>query len=249
MADSAYSTNVSSPDTPKVVTIRSATTDQDMLNSHIETMTMKERQNLTTGSKVVVTIYDQETRTQHQSQPIPLKVLKAAFNAIDSHLKTLEAQGKDLSKLDNVIVEVPCHKSFFAIMAYLKFSIIDAKGALSDMRALPNDEMSLIGYMHIGEVAVALGFRHVLDQMKEKILRTFYRGPGHRYRLPIQAVRALAGNNHNSQFSNMVRDKLVSLAAQPCLEHNLINKQEVEDIVEELPRFGDRVYAEHERLR
>lgn len=47
----------------------------------------------------------------------------------------------------------------------------------------------------------------------------------------------------------MVRDKLVSSAAQACLEHNLINKQEVEDLMEELPRFGVRVYTEHERLR
>jgi len=92
------------------------------------------------------------------------------------------------------------------------------------------------------ETATAVGFGHIVSQMKQRIDETFYRGGTHKYRAPIVDLREVY-NARNSQAMRHVKAQLVESAVKSWIDHNLKNNTEVETCMNAISEFDNAVRA------
>ena len=103
--------------------------------------------------------------------------------------------------------------------------------------------------MRLREVATAIGFRHVVEQMDYRINSTFYKGGLRKYKLPIDDAESIFKTTFDTPFSLLTKQKLVDSVVRAYLDDRLKNNPEVEALMRKCKAFGRAVNAEESRVK
>lgn len=173
-----------------------------------------------------------------------LKVLRAAWSVLKDQLDNIAGPGLHINEITHLLVPVTVVAPLRTIISAQRLSLEKKHGNLphiprSGQNPLYQDALVM-------EVATAVGFRHVVFAVKERIDNTFYRGGAHQYRAPIADLQYVY-NAPDSQSMKHVKSRLIQSVVKAYLDKHLSNNHEVEDCMMTIPAFGNAVRAEEAR--
>lgn len=166
-----------------------------------------------------------------------LRLLQATWTTLKEQLANLAAPGLYVSQITHLVIPVTSDTALATMMWSVRQGL-QHKGSLPQFPHQGKD--SLFRNAQTCEVATAVGFGYVLDQIKPRIDRTFYRGGNHYYKAPIAELKMVYGAE-NSQVMNYVKAKLVESVVKSYLDYNLANNKDVVTCMHEILTFGDAV--------
>lgn len=208
-----------------------------------EVMTYKKRKALMKGRLVRVTAKLSDGTLVPVSEGASFEALRAAAYEIDDQLTAAETNGRDTTKITDLVIPAITAAALQEILSYLKFQV--SKGSFGNVRGIKTN--SFYAYFSILETAVSIGFKHVADQMTERLTRTFYRGGNHQYRAPLTDIKLIAATKPRTSASNAIKAKLVASIAQSSIDGNLINGRELSNFLVDIPDLDRAFLNEYER--
>ncbi|KAK5957248.1 hypothetical protein OHC33_001620 [Knufia fluminis] len=224
-----------------------ATTDVGLQPSPIEKATKAQCKQLARGQMINIIALIVGTNQRENVGQIFLSIIRESSTVIDGQLAAKVAEGFNLKQLIRLLIPVTSARALEAIVNYLNFNIITAKGALGEMKGIASKDNPLYRHMRIREVATVIGFKHIVDQMDGRINGTFYRGGSHRYRLPIENVRRIANVKVVTPHNRSIRQQVVASVVQAHLDGHLTNESEVDALARDIPAFNDALAVERAR--
>lgn len=102
------------------------------------------------------------------------QLLQAAWTTLKDQIANLVGPGLYASKITHLVVPVTSDAALKTVILSTRCGLQKKHGALPK---LPHEgQESLYKHARIAEAAIAVGFGYVIDQAKQRIDRTFYRG-------------------------------------------------------------------------
>ena len=227
---------------PKELVVSAPPDELNPRRSVMSTLTPRQRVSTMRGRKVKVVAELPDGTREDIEDAVSLANLRAHCATLNHQMFALPAP--NLAQINNIIFRVTSAQALREIMGFVNFSMTKNRGHLGHIRAQsPN---SLFKDFELLEVARAIEFDHVVDELRERLNSRFYRGAvaRHKYTMPVADVRMIYDAASTTQTSDRVKRRILCSVAQAYLDGNLSNVKAVERLMVKMSEFGRAADAE-----